>query len=148
MEEHNRVLIDKWNEKIKPNDIVYHLGDFCFSSLDTQIKMRNKLNGDITIIKGNHDPSVTRLQKIFKTVVKEDLIVELEEHRLILSHKPTEKTIKYPLKYYWNIHGHEHIKTGLKVRGHRINVNLIFCDYYPVSEEEIMKLIIETEENE
>ena len=29
VEEMNQVMIERWNEVVKPDDIVYHCGDFC-----------------------------------------------------------------------------------------------------------------------
>jgi len=31
IQEHNKILIERWNGKITDNDIVFHLGDLCFS---------------------------------------------------------------------------------------------------------------------
>jgi len=46
-------LIELWNEIVCPNDEVLHLGDFAFKAngWDTI----QKLNGKITLLKGNHD---------------------------------------------------------------------------------------------
>jgi len=48
----DRFLIDLWNDTINPNDSVLHLGDFAFKD---GYKVAKKLNGKVTIIKGNHD---------------------------------------------------------------------------------------------
>ena len=54
-------LIRKWNERVKPNDVVYFLGDFCFKKSaeapdgNAFEYYRQKLNGDIIFILGNHD---------------------------------------------------------------------------------------------
>ena len=47
--------IAKWNSIVKDDDIVYYLGDFCDSGLEDCIQYRKKLNGDIILVKGNHD---------------------------------------------------------------------------------------------
>jgi calcineurin-like phosphoesterase family protein len=48
-------LISNWNTVVKPGDKVFHLGDFCFKGNNTWEHYRNQLNGNITLIKGNHD---------------------------------------------------------------------------------------------
>lgn len=47
-------MIDKWNEKIKPDDEVLHLGDFAWWK-NSISEITSKLNGKKTIIRGNHD---------------------------------------------------------------------------------------------
>lgn len=53
LEEHDEYLIDIWNNTVGINDSVFHLGDFLFYKKDDSIL--KKLNGKITLIKGNHD---------------------------------------------------------------------------------------------
>jgi calcineurin-like phosphoesterase family protein len=58
-------LIRKWNERVKPGDAVYFLGDFCFknspggkSGEGTTTRASHylsQLNGNIVLFKGNHD---------------------------------------------------------------------------------------------
>lgn len=52
--EHDEALIKLWNETIKPGDLVIHLGDFSFAKPD---RYTSRLNGDIVLVKGNHDRS-------------------------------------------------------------------------------------------
>ena len=54
-EEHDRVLIENWNNKVQPQDVVYHLGDFGFGTPDDLRKIAAKLQGKIHFIRGNHD---------------------------------------------------------------------------------------------
>jgi len=51
-EDFDEFMIDVWNERVKPNDKVLHLGDFAFKN---GYKIAQRLNGDITLIRGNHD---------------------------------------------------------------------------------------------
>ncbi|MBQ3421921.1 MAG: phosphoesterase, partial [Romboutsia sp.] len=55
----NEKLIANWNAKVKPEDIVYHLGDFAFRganmNLDRIIEFYNRLNGKKILIIVNHD---------------------------------------------------------------------------------------------
>jgi calcineurin-like phosphoesterase family protein len=48
-------MIKNWNNVVGADDIVYHLGDFAFSSKETLEKIRWRLNGRIRLIMGNHD---------------------------------------------------------------------------------------------
>ena len=53
----NEVLIRNWNERVKPEDVVYHVGDFCFYGSKSGGKTKfqqweEKLNGKIIHING------------------------------------------------------------------------------------------------
>lgn len=56
VEKMNEGLINKWNSKVGKNDVIYHLGDFCFSNRSKYFLSR--LNGKKHLILGNHDKQV------------------------------------------------------------------------------------------
>jgi len=55
VDEMNNELVRRWNEVIKPDDTVYHLGDFTLEGVETFYKFFMQLNGKILIIPGGHD---------------------------------------------------------------------------------------------
>ena len=139
IEEHDAELIRRWNEKVKPGDTVYHLGDFCFSGVARSQHFKNQLNGDIILIKGNHDGGMTRMRKVFPNVYK-TLQIEIGGRKLWLSHRPRKDSHIPTEEEGWLLHGHTH-KGGRKVHEKQINVNVMYWDYYPVSEFEISGII-------
>lgn len=54
LEEMNDVLIQNWNNIVKPGDTVYHLGDFSYKGQPAK-EYEKALNGQIVRIQGNHD---------------------------------------------------------------------------------------------
>ena len=50
----NRKLIENWNNKVPKDGLVFHLGDFAWGGSDVWKNIREQLNGDIILIKGNH----------------------------------------------------------------------------------------------
>lgn len=52
-EEMTEVLIENWNSVVSPDDIVFNLGDFMWSSSWNPVL--EKLNGHIYLIWGNHE---------------------------------------------------------------------------------------------
>lgn len=50
----NNHMVQAWNERVLPADTVYHLGDI-FWNLETARAVLPRLNGNIKLIKGNHD---------------------------------------------------------------------------------------------
>lgn len=55
VEEMNEEMIRRWNETVRKDDIVWHLGDFCFGKKENIAKILPRLNGRINLILGNHD---------------------------------------------------------------------------------------------
>lgn len=56
IEEMDEGLIERWNSVVKPNDLVYNLGDLSFNrDVDYTVRVLNRLNGTIRFIFGNHD---------------------------------------------------------------------------------------------
>ena len=51
----NDTIIMNWNSRVKKGDTVYHLGDFGMGSWKEWAGFRERLNGRIILIKGNHD---------------------------------------------------------------------------------------------
>lgn len=54
-ENHDEWLIDLWNNQVAKGDLVYVLGDLSFGKFDFTKKILSRLNGQIIVIKGNHD---------------------------------------------------------------------------------------------
>jgi len=97
MDEH---LVKVYNERVKPNDKIYFLGDVVINrkSLNTL----RRLNGDKVLIKGNHD--------IFKLNDYTEHFRDIRSYHvmngMILSHIPLHKDALY--RFGTNIHGHLH----------------------------------------
>lgn len=53
-------IVRLWNARVKPDDTMYHLGDFAFGPIDLQKRILGKLNGIKILIRGNHDGSENR----------------------------------------------------------------------------------------
>lgn len=127
IEEHNAVLIDNWNKTVRPNDTVWHLGDFCFGRLNLNLAAR--LNGNKRLVLGNHDmyPATVYLQ-YFKS-----LHGATEYKGGVLSHIPVHPDQFY--RYRFNIHGHLHTEVVEDVRYKNVSVERI--NFTPISLEEI-----------
>lgn len=99
-EEMDEYMVEAWNERVKPNDKVYHLGDVVISRKNLNILER--LNGDKVLIRGNHD--------IFKlgdyTKYFRDIRGYHVMNGMILSHVPIHSDSM--ARFGTNIHGHLH----------------------------------------
>lgn len=56
VKEMNEAMIDNWNSVVKPDDVVFHLGDFAFADPENFL---DRLNGRKRLVLGNHDKSIT-----------------------------------------------------------------------------------------
>lgn len=104
IEEHDQELIRRWNSVVRPEDIVYHLGDVVFGK-ENFFKL-GFLNGDKRLIMGNHDCYATKEYLRYFT----KLYGCLQYNAFcILSHIPVNP-MQLSKKYRYNIHGHLHSK--------------------------------------
>ena len=63
IEEHDEALVAAWNASVRPDDIVWHLGDFAYKcDLAYAASIRARLNGRIRLVRGNHDALGDRLE--------------------------------------------------------------------------------------
>lgn len=135
-EEMDEEMVKRWNETVRPNDKVYHLGDViinrrCFPTLA-------RLNGDKVLIRGNHD--------IFRDDEYRKYFRELRAYHvmngMILSHIPIhEESLG---RFGTNIHGHLHTRRVMKdgavdVRYHCVCVEQ--TDFRPILFEDVIKRI-------
>lgn len=89
-QEMEEVLVEKWNSVVKPGDITYILGDFCWNaSNDEWYRILNRLEGEKVLLSGNHDlkqPSA-KLRKMFADIKDIKEITDDGKH-VIMSHFP------------------------------------------------------------
>lgn len=149
IEEHDAELIRRWNSVVRPKDIVWHLGDFCFGKKNLEIAAN--LNGDKRLVMGNHDhyPTADYLKYFFK------VLGAVEVKGMILTHIPVHPDQMNQGRYTHNIHGHLHtniIKTympdcrdpasNIEIPDERyINVSAEQINLTPISLEEIMRTL-------
>jgi len=106
-DEMDEEMIRRWNDRVRPNDKVYHLGDVVINR--KALKTLARLNGDKVLIRGNHD--------IFRDDEYREYFRELRAYHVmngcILSHIPihTESLGRFGT----NIHGHLHATRVKKI---------------------------------
>ena len=140
----NEAIISNWNSLITKDDIVYHLGDFCLSNDDEIKNIFNRLNGNIILIRGNHDRKPVKFYENIGIKVLTHAPIILDEYKLMLSHVPLpDVKIK---DGYINLHGHIHNKKisddypkNYSINKH-INVSVDVTNFKPVSLNIINKL--------
>lgn len=146
--EMNGMMLARWNEKIRPNDLVYHLGDLIFAKRQSIDELVPKLNGRKILIRGNHDKGPQKYLDAGFIEVVEKKIIDIDGWNVILCHYPYKNASEVVLKYMerrpddhgaWLIHGHSHGSWKLLKR--MINVSVENWDYYPVHIDTIRAII-------
>ena len=108
-DEMDEEMIRRWNDTVRPNDKVYHLGDVVINR--KSLKILARLNGDKVLIRGNHD--------IFPDTEYRTNFRELRAYHvmngMILRHIPVHEASLG--RFGVNIHGHLHTNRVKKARG-------------------------------
>lgn len=141
-DEMDEEMVKRWNETVKPNDKVYHLGDVvinrrCLNTL-------RRLNGDKVLIKGNHD--IFKLQDYLPHF--RDIRAYHVMNNMILSHVPVHPESFG--RFRANIHGHLHQRRvmcevwgEMQIDPRYFNVSVEQTDFRPILFEEVVKRIQE-----
>lgn len=99
-DEMDEAMVKAWNDRVGPNDKVYHLGDVVINR--KALPILSRLNGDKVLIRGNHD--------IFKDEDYTPYFRSLRGYHvmngMILSHIPVHPESLG--RFGVNIHGHLH----------------------------------------
>ena len=107
--EMDEAMVKMWNETVRPNDKVYHLGDVVINR--RALPTLARLNGDKVLIRGNHD--------IFRDDEYRTYFRELRAYHvlngMILSHIPLHEASLG--RFGVNVHGHLHTNRVKKARG-------------------------------
>ena len=122
----------RWNNKVGPNDIVYHLGDF------GNYEMVKKLNGKVILICGNYEQAIYRrnfedfkknlLELGFADVIEDGLYLDekLFGEKVYLTHMPEDRVTDCK-----TIFGHLHSASLVKPFG--FNVACAFHYFAPLA---------------
>lgn len=100
-------LIRRWNDTVRPKDVVIHLGDVALNRRG--LKPLSLLNGQKFLVRGNHDifrdeEYLEYFQNIYSCHVVDNLL---------LTHIPVHPNSLR--KYTANVHGHLHQRSVMKI---------------------------------
>jgi len=143
VEEMNKILIENWNNRVKESDYAYFLGDFSMAKnnkdIEYVIELIKKLNGNITLIKGNHE------SRIIKNSEFTELFDEITIYKKINDNGRQVVLMHYPLEVWershygsYHVHGHVHDKK-LNYIENRFNACVEVNNYMPVTLDEMIE---------
>lgn len=136
-EEMHEYMVQRWNEVVKDNDYVYHLGDVTFDYGPKFNELMSRLKGQKRLIVGNHDKIWN--PNLMRWFQKADLWKGFKEADFTASHIPLR--LDSLRDGAFNVHGHTHWRDLQDPK--YINVSVERWDFYPVHIEEITAIIKE-----
>lgn len=159
--EHDEVVIERWNDRVKPGDTVWHLGDVTRGSSTYDdvraLEMVTRLNGTIHLIAGNHDavhPLHRDSHKHLRLWMEVLASVQPFARRrangedLLLSHFPyrgdhgdidRHPEFRLPDKGFKLLHGHLH---GDRPHlSNMVDVGVDAWNLFPVAHDEVVRLL-------
>ena len=135
--EHDYRLIQLWNDRVKIDDVVFYLGDFCFRETKERNAQYylNQLNGQKIFISGNHDNN-----NGLRTCIQ-DIRIYLGGKNILLVHNPNESTFGFDLCLVGHLHNRWKFKTMTfeKYRWDVVNIGVDQWNYRPVTINEILE---------
>jgi calcineurin-like phosphoesterase family protein len=145
-EEMNRVMVERWNSVVKPNDIVYHVGDIAYKFNRKGLQaIREQLHGQIYLVPGNHDKVATQMLNAWH-ILPQCSEVSVHAPGII----PGQNSVRVVLCHYalrvwnasfhgsWHLYGHSHGTLPDLPLSLSFDVGVDCTNFYPMSEEEVV----------
>ncbi|MHA1679084.1 MAG: metallophosphoesterase [Promethearchaeota archaeon] len=141
----NASLLKMFYSKVKEGDIVYFLGDFAFNS-------RSRENGIVSILKeitefvefhfilGNHDHNSKHIYEKYCASVSNLKEIKIEGKYITLCHYAMH-TFNYSHFNSWQLYGHHHYNSNVKITGKRFNVSVDANNFQMISFQELKKIM-------
>ena len=140
LEHMNKSIIRNHNQRVKPDDIIYYLGDFCFrntpggeegeGAIHKAKFYLKQLNGRFVFIQGNHDKNNS-----LKTIQLAGLI-HIGGHKIWMIHNPKDFNKQFRINFVGHVHENWKFKrqNGIDL----INVGVDVWRFMPVTFNEII----------
>ena len=127
VEEMNELMIQKWNQDVKPLDLVYCMGDFSFGWEDNTEKVLRRLNGIKVLVLGNHEKYLRKLPECnpdgnrYFIDIQDYIFTKIDDHEVVMFH--------YPIWEWRNMHRgsfhlYGHVHGGVQIPGRAMDVGI------------------------
>lgn len=150
VEDMDNTLIHNWNAIVRPEDTVYHLGDFAVGGGPAAPYLR-RLNGTIYFCLGNHDKRLRFIKAYLdielelQSYLNDDKVklgipylreVTVEKQEIVLCHYAM-KVWNGSHKGHWQLYGHSHGTLPDDPNALSCDVGVDCWNYFPVSMDQL-----------
>src|SRR5437588_7455077 len=119
----NEGLVERWNETVGPDDIVWHLGDFAIRQKPKVVtEILARLRGQKHLVTGNNDPPGTTELDGWESV-QPYAEITVDGVSLVLCHYPF-RSWRGMDKGWVNLHGHSHGRLKPQLRQFDVGVDV------------------------
>ena len=131
----NEGLVERWNDTVGPDNVVWHLGDFAICQRPAVVAaLLARLNGRKHLVAGNNDPPATTGLDGWQSV-QPYAEITVGDVSLVLCHYPF-RSWRGMGKGWVNLHGHSHGR--LKPQPRQFDVGVDVWGFRPVRLDEIL----------
>ena len=146
IEEHDEFLITRWNDRVCPDDIVWHLGDFAYGGGHQRTRaIFDRLRGRKNLVIGNHEAQGLRLPWAAPPVQACTVHVQdsgMERPRGVYLAHCAHRT--WPNRHRGDIHLYGHSHGSLPGTATSLDVGVDCWSWRPVRLSEILEALAET----
>lgn len=137
VKEQEEKIFDNHNSLVKPNDIVYFLGDVAMTR-EGVISALKKMNGQIYFILGNHDMKFIPIIKQYCKLVTPLMDIKISGQKITLCHFAMRV---WNCSHFgaWQLYGHSH--GNLSPIGKQYDVGVDNNNFKPISFEEVTEIM-------
>ena len=144
VEEMDEAIIERWNAVVRDKDVVYHLGDVSFRPDHETVKILSRLNGQIRLVRGNHDRFNAQVKNKFQWIKAYYEVTAIGNTKLdqiiVLCHYPFEAWNKSHHGSY-HLFGHKHGSLKTMPHAKRIDACVEDNSYSPWSYDSIKDMM-------
>lgn len=145
----NEALIANWNSVVKPDDRIYHIGDFAMGPKNLHKGYLDRLNGYKILVRGNHDQKSDKMLWMGFNEVHPYKFEIINGLNVYMAHIPlgndpyAEKNRTYHPEFTPEPPPHDiwvcgHVHNAFKRKGKVINAGVDVWGYKPVTFEELL----------
>jgi calcineurin-like phosphoesterase family protein len=138
IEEHDKWIIDRINSKVDKKDHLYILGDVSMADKTKTDKLLDKINGNKSLILGNHDNNIKSSTRFGEITTIKDFNFNSESYpnmHIVLCHYPIAS---WNRKVFGAAHLFGHCHGRFQNTGLSFDVGLDATNYFPLNLIEVL----------
>lgn len=141
-QEMDETLISNWNNRVGKNDLIFHVGDFCFGRSDADFnRYFHRLNGLIVLVKGNHDKLAAQNKDKFYAYHDSGLYeTKVGDRKVVLCHY-SMKTWNCSHRGSYHLYGHSHGSLPDDPNSLSFDVGVDCHNFAPLHWSEVVKIM-------